>query len=282
MRYAVLSDIHSNLLGLELIIEDALSRGIDKFIFLGDYVSDGYQDNEVISLVEQYGTYIVKGNREEVYLELNAEKTEIIRGQKNDYENIKTLQYTINNLSVESYDYLKKIPMELEFKINNKKILLTHGHKYLGNETELAKKITNNGMYDLVLFGHTHMYIDFEYSGTRFINPGSAGMPCDTASYKYGILTIGDEIEFELREIPTADTFEQLESEYKATRYFKENPEYGTLVLMEIRDGYPYVPDFIHRIRSFEVRDLNAYSKLWHEQFEIFYEKIKKEDNNIV
>ena len=39
-KIAVIGDIHSNHIGLERCIEDALSRQVDEFLFVGDYISD--------------------------------------------------------------------------------------------------------------------------------------------------------------------------------------------------------------------------------------------------
>ena len=40
MRFAVLSDIHSNYAALRAVIADAESRQPDYWLFLGDYVTD--------------------------------------------------------------------------------------------------------------------------------------------------------------------------------------------------------------------------------------------------
>ena len=39
-KIAVIGDIHSNHIGLERCIKDALSRQVDEFLFVGDYISD--------------------------------------------------------------------------------------------------------------------------------------------------------------------------------------------------------------------------------------------------
>ena len=40
MKSAVLADIHSNSIALDCCMEYAVDRGIDKFIFLGDYIGE--------------------------------------------------------------------------------------------------------------------------------------------------------------------------------------------------------------------------------------------------
>ncbi|MDF2889187.1 MAG: metallophosphoesterase [Lacrimispora sp.] len=40
MKIGVLADIHSNYHGFRACYEEAVKRGVDQFLFLGDYVSD--------------------------------------------------------------------------------------------------------------------------------------------------------------------------------------------------------------------------------------------------
>lgn len=41
MKIAVISDIHSNLLALNLALLDSKKENVDCFMFLGDYITDG-------------------------------------------------------------------------------------------------------------------------------------------------------------------------------------------------------------------------------------------------
>ncbi|UCC61920.1 MAG: metallophosphoesterase family protein [Anaerolineae bacterium] len=59
MRYAILSDIHSNLLALERVLADARRRGAEAFLCLGDVGSDAGLDR-----LRQAGADLVFGNWE--------------------------------------------------------------------------------------------------------------------------------------------------------------------------------------------------------------------------
>lgn len=48
MRIAVLSDIHSNLIALNLAIDSLRNEKVDKICFLGDYITDGENENEIL------------------------------------------------------------------------------------------------------------------------------------------------------------------------------------------------------------------------------------------
>ena len=50
MRYAIISDIHGNLEGLNTVMEHAESNGVDKFVCGGDVVGYNANPKECISL----------------------------------------------------------------------------------------------------------------------------------------------------------------------------------------------------------------------------------------
>ncbi len=101
MKLAVLSDIHSNLIALNLAINDIKKENVDQIYFLGDYVTDEGNDNEVLSLVKNISDYVILGNREKYMLEYSP--------LKKDYNNYKTIYTSYNNLSDESLKYIKSL-----------------------------------------------------------------------------------------------------------------------------------------------------------------------------
>jgi len=67
MRFAILTDIHSNREALEAVLADAAARGIDRFGFLGDIVGYGpdpaWCTDRVAGLMGQ-GAFCIKGNHD--------------------------------------------------------------------------------------------------------------------------------------------------------------------------------------------------------------------------
>ena len=65
LRIAVFSDIHSNVLALNHILEDIDNQGYDRVYCLGDLVGYGPKPNETIEAVRDSGIQTVMGNYDE-------------------------------------------------------------------------------------------------------------------------------------------------------------------------------------------------------------------------
>ncbi len=64
MRYAVLSDVHSNLEALEAVLHDVGIRKIEDILFLGDAVGYGPNPNECIELLVKNCKILLAGNHD--------------------------------------------------------------------------------------------------------------------------------------------------------------------------------------------------------------------------
>lgn len=77
------------------------------------------------------------------------------------------------------------------FKIENKRIFYTHGHRYnvnFGLEYLVANAKFNN--CDIALFGHTHVALTEMINGVFVINPGSISRPRDGSNGTYALLEV--------------------------------------------------------------------------------------------
>ncbi len=87
--------------------------------------------------------------------------------------------------------------------IENKKIFITHGHRYnvrYGEDNIISKAMELNA--DLALFGHTHVPLFFEESGVTVMNPGSPTFPRGYRGKKtFGLIEIGEKISGKIIEI---------------------------------------------------------------------------------
>src|SRR5699024_7373594 len=93
------------------------------------------------------------------------------------------------------FDYINE-DCEL-IDIGEYRILLTHGHKeniYNGYQ-KLLNKAKNYGA-NIVIFGHTHVYLNKKYNDILLLNPGSPSLPRD-GKPSFLIMHINDKIEVE-------------------------------------------------------------------------------------
>lgn len=135
MKYMIISDIHGGINELNKVLDIYYNERFDKLIILGDLFNYG-----------------IDLNRNEIINRLNLLKESIL--------------YVRGNCDNNIVDLLFETPFIKEMDINNKKVLLTHGHLY-SNEYLLGSN------YDIIISGHTHVSEIRIEKGKLFLNPGS-------------------------------------------------------------------------------------------------------------
>jgi len=198
VRYLLLSDIHSNLEGLEKCLEAAKGK-YDKVICLGDLVGYGPDPNPVITRVREISQMIIRGNHDKACCGLTdaAEFNPLAKA---------ATEWTRAQLMPEHNDFLRNLPIG-PLAIDWFEIV--HGSP--GDEDEYilgpgqALPTLRNMKIQAAFFGHTHyqggftlnaagrfqsircqfkddgqpFQLKLEDGGRYLINPGSAGQPRD-------------------------------------------------------------------------------------------------------
>jgi putative phosphoesterase len=193
MRYAVISDIHSNFEALTKVMEDIRRRRVDEIICLGDVVGYGANPDEVAEVIRGEVKYVVKGNHDDA---LHDEET---YSMINPYARA-AIDYGREVLSAENSDWLKNLP--LTHKLDG--VLLVHSSptdphdwKYVLSEAD-ARVELSAFEERMCLIGHTHVPVVFKQkigdSKVReLINVGSIGQPRDGDNRaSYGIIDTSD------------------------------------------------------------------------------------------
>jgi predicted phosphodiesterase len=183
MRFAIISDIHSNLEALTKALEIIDQRLVDEIICLGDIVGYGANPNECIELIRQRCGTVIKGNHDEAILDLNITEhfTESARS---------AILWTCSQITEENISYLRTLSLSC-VKGN---ILFVHASpcnpekwKYIF-EDETAVSSLCCFSESLCFIGHTHIpaifssrgRVGFVAKGERYlINVGSVGQPRD-------------------------------------------------------------------------------------------------------
>lgn len=135
MKYMVISDIHGDINNLNKVLDIYLSENCSKLLILGDLFNYG---------IDYY--------RNDIIRRLNLMKESIIAVSGNCDNN--------------TNDILFNMPYTYDISINNKQIMLTHGHLY--NKDYLSKTSV-----DIIYIGHSHIANIEKINNKLFINPGS-------------------------------------------------------------------------------------------------------------
>ena len=83
-------------------------------------------------------------------------------------------------------------PMARSYEIEGHRILVRHGHDifYGPADTGALAGYARVRGYDVVMFGHSHMYCDTVVKGVRLLNPGSVSFNKDFTEPSFMIVTI--------------------------------------------------------------------------------------------
>lgn len=96
-------------------------------------------------------------------------------------------------------DFHSTLPEDRLLTIDDKKVFITHGHRY--DVKWNYHKLFYKGLEveaDVVLFGHTHVAARFIEEGILVMNPGSSSQPRGHHEKTYGLLEIGESITGEI------------------------------------------------------------------------------------
>lgn len=189
-KYAIVSDIHGNLIALEKVMADILHLGITAIIFLGDLIDYGMQSNEVIHYIANSPVKTICniwGNHEKAIMKSDFSRFSSERG-------VVSAKYTAAHLSQDSKEYLNtacETAGYKEFELDGKKCLAVHGsltdHYWKSIFPDNVNGDYKN--YDIVFSGHSHYPHTFykfydadnplmrNKKAVLFINPGSVGQP---------------------------------------------------------------------------------------------------------
>jgi predicted phosphodiesterase len=183
MKYAIISDIHSNLEALQKALSIIDEKKVDEIICLGDIVGYGANPNECVDIVRTRCSTVVLGNHDAAALNTSL---------AHDFNAIaqKAVYWTAENLLPDHAKYLLALPMTAK----NEDILFVHSSPQIPDAWDYIIDAGDAHMaFDyfeekICFIGHTHVPGIFSPRGrakniTRdeqfIINVGSVGQPRD-------------------------------------------------------------------------------------------------------
>lgn len=195
MRYALISDIHSNLPALHAVLQDVARRSdIDATFHLGDLVGYAPWPNEVIILLRGKEIYGVAGNYDSTvaadYKHCGCKYEDPHQEQLSHL----SYEWTRRHCSAETKRFLAQLPFRLDLRLrgghaSGPTMILVHGTPTLNTlywtedrpDSFCAKMVRTAGAKegDVICFGHTHKPWHREVEGIHFVNTGSVGRPKD-------------------------------------------------------------------------------------------------------
>lgn len=184
MKIAVIADIHGNHIALEHSVRYAMSRNVDTFIFLGDYLGELAYPQKTMQFLyhlnENYECYFVKGNREDYWLDYRKENRNF---WQDGNSTTGSLLYNYQNLTEKDFQFFESLPLTRTLSFEGlPDLLICHGSPERANEKMLAGKertfaLMENCKAPVILCGHTHEQEKIVHNGKCVLNPGSVGVP---------------------------------------------------------------------------------------------------------
>lgn len=113
-KIAIISDIHSNIVALEAVLEDIEKRNIKRIFCLGDLVLKGSSPCEVVDIIKKKCEIVVKGNGDDGAINPKGSK------HKEWYHSI---------LGKDRLEYLNNLPMYKDIYISGSHIRMFHATK---------------------------------------------------------------------------------------------------------------------------------------------------------
>ncbi len=205
MKIAVLSDIHGNSIALKAVLAEMRACGVEHLFVLGDFVGYYYHPDEVLKLLLEFETTMIRGNHETLLEEAmrDPEKLDELQGRFGS-----SFKFALERLSKQELEMLFALPEKREVEMGGMTFLLCHGSPWKNDEyiypdapEEKLRACADQGV-DMVLLGHTHYPLLRTIGSKTLLNPGSVGQPRDAGGAACWAIVDTDTKRVELRRTP--------------------------------------------------------------------------------
>lgn len=275
MRIALISDIHGNMPALEKVLADAKANGVEKTVFLGDYIFDLPYSNEVVdALISTKNAESIAGNKEIRLRGLRADDEERAKLQQ-----IGILYQTLKELTPRALAFLNALPEEKTVALEyGGRLYATHtlsntrksgrtpcNSSYMYAKTMREAPFTREAYLSMldeyyngemapeltaidarvIAYGHNHLQGHGRFKEKWIVDPGSCGQPLDfdtRAAY-----TILDETKSGIRlsERRVEYDAEALIADARTKACYKAGRVWSELVYASLRRGTDFGPEFL-------------------------------------
>ena len=200
MKIGIITDVHSNIIALNEVLNKFERIKVDKIICCGDIIGIGPKPEETVQeLMKNKDKLIaIRGNHEQ-YLLKGLPKNVHDDKRAMSLEEIDNHEWTHSKLSENSKNFISQFKISNIIEIEGKKIHIVH---YPNNEDGIYKQHIKNTTIkqnqemcsginaDIFIYGHTHTISINNKNNKWYINPGSLGCPAKSNIANAGILEI--------------------------------------------------------------------------------------------
>ncbi|MFD1588473.1 metallophosphoesterase family protein [Halorientalis brevis] len=179
MKIGAISDIHSNWVALNQVLNQPNINKVSDTYCAGDLVGYYAQPNEVIARIRKEKICSVKGNHDAAVVNSTPSSFSIHAKRAIDWNR--------RNLFNDNMDYLSSLPTQIRKFVNDRDLLIVHGspknplseYIYERDIDELFLEFYFDLPPDVIVLGHTHRPFVKKVNNTLIVNPGSVGQPRD-------------------------------------------------------------------------------------------------------
>ena len=180
-RFAILADIHGNLLALEAVVADIARRDVDMVINLGDHASGPLWPGETVAFLMQQRWVTISGNCERAVVQ------QAIADQGASH------RYAYEHTTAAQRAWLAELPdtLTVDETVDEDVLLfhgipsnddcylletVEHGESRLARPSEITARLEGVSA-PVMLCAHSHIPRVVRMGNSLIVNPGSVGLP---------------------------------------------------------------------------------------------------------
>jgi len=205
MQIAFISDIHGNLLSLELVLTKIQRESPDSIICLGDTAAMGPNPNEVLDRLRDLNCLCILGNHDE---ELIGDELKLDPNTPTPI--VEWIRFCADSLTPRNKEFLRTFSASFQIDLGMAgKLLCCHG-SHRSNMEPIFPSISEESLDEIladvptrwIAFGHTHLQTYRRHKNYTLFNPGSIGAPLEMLPFtgnavympwaEYAILSVKD------------------------------------------------------------------------------------------
>ncbi|WFD11015.1 metallophosphoesterase family protein [Tepidibacter hydrothermalis] len=104
----------------------------------------------------------------------------------------------IDTVGIKGNCDFENVEDEIVFDVKGYRIFLCHGHKYdIKYSLKTIKRKALESNVDIVIFGHSHIPVNYKEDDILFLNPGSVALPRGNSSRQFIIMNIDSKVDIQ-------------------------------------------------------------------------------------